>query len=109
MNLPTQAAPVFRQMNRLASQTMGVLPSARQIPSPIGIALRELGKQIGDFDGNVMCAMAIYSVLDNYDRCLAAPGNTEKGCALNAARFIAGPLCDTYCSSLCQVVRPSSL
>ena len=111
MHIPTQVPPsrvkVSTSQYLSSTSLRNFLPSqrnSRPIPSPIAIGLRELGKQIVDFDGNFQCAVSIYAVLDNYDKCLVTPGNTEKGCALNAARFIAGPLCDTYCSSLCRLV-----
>ena len=111
MFLPKQLPPArvkFSTVQDLSSASLSnLLPSQRTprpIPSPIAIGLRELGKQIVDFDGNFQCAVSIYAVLDTYDKCLVTPGNTEKGCALSAARFIAGPLCDTYCSSLCKLV-----
>jgi hypothetical protein len=98
---PVRVKPSIAQYLSLTSSKY-IFPSQRSIPSPIKIALVELGKTILDFDGNFLCASAIYSTLNNYDTCLGRPGNTERGCALEAARFIAGPLCDTYCSSLCQ-------
>jgi len=106
MLVPNQIAPVRVNISiyRHPSSTFSknVLPSQKSIPSPIKIALGELGKTILDFDGNFLCASAIYATLNNYDACLSRPSNTERGCALEAARFIAGPLCDTYCSSLCR-------
>jgi hypothetical protein len=106
MLIPNQSSPICVKASvpRLLFSTSSkdIFPSQRPIPSPIKIALGELGKTILDFDGNFLCASAIYSTLNNYDTCLGRPGNTERGCALDAARFISGPLCDTYCSSLCQ-------
>jgi hypothetical protein len=111
MHVPNQVPPSRVKISTaqyLSSMSFKILlPSQRTprpIPSPIAIGLRELGKQIVDFDGNFQCAASIYAVLDTYEKCLVTPGNTEKGCALSAARFIAGPLCDTYCSSLCKLV-----
>jgi len=106
MLVPSQTPPVgkgiFVSQYLVSSSQKNVLPSQRSIPSPIRIALGELGKTILDFDGNFLCASAIYATLNNYDSCLSRPNNTERGCALEAARFITGPLCDTYCSSLCR-------
>ena len=108
MLVPSQTPPVgagkFVAQHLISSSSKGIISSQRSINSPIKIALGELGKTILDFDGNFLCATAIYGALDNYDRCLGRPGSTERGCALEAARFIAGPLCDTYCSSLCRSV-----
>jgi hypothetical protein len=106
MLIPNQVSPVSAKVSISRSLSFtpskGLLPSQRSIPSPIKIALGELGKTILDFDGNFLCATAIYATLNTYDSCLGRSGNTERGCALEAARFIAGPLCDTYCSSLCR-------
>lgn len=106
MLVPSQRPPVGKgtivSQYLVSSSTKNIIPSQRAIPSPIKIALGELGKTILDFDGNFLCASAIYTTLNNYDTCLSRPNNTETGCALEAARFIAGPLCDTYCSSLCR-------
>lgn len=108
MLIPSQTPPVgagtFVSQYLVSFSSKNIIPSQRSIYPPIKIALGELGKTILDFDGNFLCATAIYGALDNYDKCLDRPGNTERGCALEAARFIAGPLCDTYCSSLCRSV-----
>lgn len=108
MHIPNQRPPlrVKDTLSKLVSSSpsRGIFPSQRPIPSSIKIALKELGKTILDFDGNFLCAAAIYGALDNYENCLGRPGNTERGCALDAARYIAGPICDTYCSTLCQTL-----
>jgi hypothetical protein len=105
MHIPNQRPPVGinGSFSRTVSSSLskGIVPSQRPIPSSIKIALKELGKAKIDFDGNFLCATAIYGALDNYANCLGRPGNTERGCALDAARLIAGPICDTYCSTLC--------
>jgi hypothetical protein len=108
MHIPNQRPPVDVKgaLSKLVSfsSPKGITPSQRPIPPAIAISLRELGKEISDFNGNFQCAAGIYGVLDQYEKCLVSPGATEKGCALSAARFIAGPLCDTYCSLLCKIV-----
>jgi hypothetical protein len=99
MFLPHQVPPVSRKSSFDQSLSYeisgGLIPSQSPVPIAIKVALREYGWN--NIEDNFICGSALIGVLNQYSNCLADPRSTERGCALNAARFISENLCITYC------------